>query len=63
MCIRDSGDIVTVEGLADGGELNPLQRAFLRHGAAQCGICTPGMLMAAGDLLARTPSPLSLIHI
>ena len=47
----------TVEGLAADGRLDPLQRAFLRHGAAQCGICTPGMLMAATDLLARVPSP------
>ena len=47
----------TVEGLGEGGALDALQRAFLRHGAAQCGICTPGMLMAAADLLARTPAP------
>jgi len=50
-------EIVTVEGLADGPRLNALQRAFLHHGAAQCGICTPGMLMAAEDLLARVPAP------
>ncbi len=49
--------ITTVEGLAEGGKLNPLQQAFLRHGAAQCGICTPGMLMAATDLLARNAAP------
>jgi len=49
--------LVTVEGLAEGKTLSALQAAFLRHGAAQCGICTPGMLMAAGDLLARTPAP------
>jgi aldehyde oxidoreductase len=56
--------ITTVEGLARGGAENParvgldaLQRAFLRHGAAQCGICTPGMLMAATDLLARNATP------
>ncbi len=47
----------TVEGLAQDGILNPLQKAFLRHGAAQCGICTPGMLMAATALLARHPHP------
>jgi aldehyde oxidoreductase len=46
----------TVEGLADGG-LADLQRSFLVHGAAQCGICTPGMLMAAQDLLVRKPRP------
>jgi aldehyde oxidoreductase len=45
--------ITTVEGLGD----SPLQRAFLRHGAAQCGICTPGMLMAASELLARGAKP------
>ena len=50
-------DVVTVEGLAEDGKLTALQEAFLRHGAAQCGICTPGMLMAATDLLARNPSP------
>ncbi len=56
--IRAAGRrIVTVEGLAQHGPLDALQRAFLRHGAAQCGICTPGMLMAATDLLARNPSP------
>ena len=45
--------VVTVEGLAEDGKLSALQNAFHRHGAAQCGICTPGMLMAASDLLAR----------
>ena len=49
--------IQTVEGLALDGELHPLQQAFLQHGGAQCGICTPGMLMAAAQLLAHTPSP------
>ncbi len=49
--------IQTVEGLALGGELHPLQQAFLQHGGAQCGICTPGMLMAAAQLLAHTPHP------
>jgi len=49
--------VTTVEGLANGGGLNALQAAFHRHGAAQCGICTPGMLMAASDLLRRTPNP------
>jgi aldehyde oxidoreductase len=50
-------EVTTVEGLANGGALSPLQAAFLRHGAAQCGICTPGMLMAAHDLLRRCPNP------
>lgn len=49
--------VETVEGLARDGRLHALQAAFLRHGAAQCGICTPGMLMAAVDLLRRVPSP------
>lgn len=49
--------VTTVEGLAAGGTLTDLQQAFHRHGAAQCGICTPGMLMAARDLLDREPEP------
>jgi len=50
-------EVTTVEGLAAEGKLNRLQQAFLKHGAAQCGVCTPGMLMAASDLLARNPAP------
>ena len=50
-------DIVTVEGLADGTQLAPLQEAFRELGAAQCGYCTPGMLMAATHLLATIPHP------
>lgn len=49
--------ICTVEGLAQEGRLHPLQQSFLRHGGAQCGICTPGMLMAATHLLERNPHP------
>jgi aerobic carbon-monoxide dehydrogenase small subunit len=49
--------ILTVEGLAMGKHLHPLQEAFLEQGGAQCGICTPGMLMAAEQLLARNPHP------
>jgi aldehyde oxidoreductase len=50
--------VTTVEGLADaGGALSPLQRAFVAHGAAQCGICTPGMLMSAESLLRANPTP------
>jgi CO/xanthine dehydrogenase Mo-binding subunit/aerobic-type carbon monoxide dehydrogenase small subunit (CoxS/CutS family) len=49
--------VVTVEGLADNGVLSRVQRSFHRHGAAQCGICTPGMLIAATDLLSRNPRP------
>jgi carbon-monoxide dehydrogenase small subunit len=46
-----------VEGLGEGGELNDLQRQFLKHGGLQCGYCTPGMLMAATALLRRNPRP------
>jgi carbon-monoxide dehydrogenase small subunit len=49
--------IETVEGLAFEGNLNQLQEAFLKFGGAQCGICTPGMLMAASHLLAHNPRP------
>ncbi|MEZ4466072.1 MAG: 2Fe-2S iron-sulfur cluster-binding protein [bacterium] len=50
--------VTTVEGLAEpGGPLHPVQAAFLQHGGAQCGICTPGFLVAAAELLARTPRP------
>jgi carbon-monoxide dehydrogenase small subunit len=47
----------TVEGLAQGGMLHPLQQKFLEHAALQCGICTPGFLMAAKALLDRNPDP------
>ena len=50
-------DVTTVEGLATNGALSLLQRAFIDHGAAQCGICTPGMLLAAHVLLQRTRRP------
>jgi aerobic-type carbon monoxide dehydrogenase small subunit (CoxS/CutS family) len=49
--------IVTIEGLASGGKLHPVQRAFLEEDAMQCGYCTSGMLMSAAALLARTPKP------
>ena len=49
--------ITTVEGLASGDTLHPLQRAFIEHDALQCGYCTPGQLLAAAALLARHPSP------
>ncbi len=50
-------EITTVEGLASPGGLDPLQRAFVEHGAVQCGFCTPGMLMAAKALLLEDPHP------
>ena len=49
--------IVTIEGLARGGELHPIQRAFVERGAIQCGFCTPGMILAAKALLDRNPNP------
>jgi aerobic-type carbon monoxide dehydrogenase small subunit (CoxS/CutS family) len=49
--------ISTVEGMAVGGELHPLQRAFAELGAAQCGYCTPGILLTAQALLTETPTP------
>jgi carbon-monoxide dehydrogenase small subunit len=53
----EGADIQTVEGLALEGGLHPLQESFLQNGGAQCGICTPGMLMAAAQLLANSPHP------
>jgi len=50
-------DIVTIEGLAAGAQLDRLQEAFLTCGGAQCGICTPGMILAAHHLLRRKPDP------
>ncbi len=49
--------IETIEGMADGDELHPLQQKFLEHAALQCGICTPGFLIAAKSLLDRNPDP------
>ena len=51
----NGGEVVTVEGLARGAELSPLQKAFLDHGAYQCGFCTPGMLMSTTALLTENP--------
>ena len=53
----EGSEVTTVEGLATGDELSPLQAAFLEHGGVQCGFCTPGMLISATALLAETPSP------
>ena len=53
----DGRSIVTVEGLASETDLHPVQQAFLRAGAVQCGFCTPGLIVAAHDLLTRTPRP------
>jgi len=53
----DGHAVVTVEGLAGGDELHPVQEAFAEAGAVQCGFCTPGFIVAAADLLRRTPDP------
>jgi carbon-monoxide dehydrogenase small subunit len=53
----DGHEVVTVEGLAENGELHPVQESFVRAGAVQCGFCTPGLVVAAADLLRRTPQP------
>jgi carbon-monoxide dehydrogenase small subunit len=57
-CQADGAEITTIEGIAGpNGELQPLQRSFIEHGGFQCGICTPGQIIAATALLAETPSP------
>jgi carbon-monoxide dehydrogenase small subunit len=53
----DGSEVKTIEGMATDGQLHPLQEAFWEHHGLQCGYCTPGMIMAAADLLARNPSP------
>jgi carbon-monoxide dehydrogenase small subunit len=51
-------DVVTIEGLADGGDLHPVQAAFKEHHGLQCGFCTPGMIMTTVDMIARHPEGL-----
>ena len=53
----DGADLMTVEGLADGPKLHPLQQAFQRNHALQCGFCTPGLLMTAYEFLKDAPNP------
>ena len=53
----DGAEITTIEGLSEEGGLHPLQRSFIKHGALQCGFCTPGMIMAAKALIDRNPEP------
>ena len=55
--LRDRLDIQTIEGMASGEELHPLQKKFVDEAALQCGICTPGVLVAAKALLERNPDP------
>jgi carbon-monoxide dehydrogenase small subunit len=53
----DGQEVLTIEGLADGTHLHPLQESFLHHGAVQCGYCTPGMILTAKALLDENPRP------
>lgn len=53
----DGAEITTIEGLASNGQLHPLQQAFIDHGAAQCGFCVPGMILAAKAFLDEQPHP------
>ena len=53
-------EIITIEGLAKDGELHPVQKAFMKHDALQCGFCTPGMIMNATGLLIANPNPTEL---
>lgn len=53
----DGASVTTIEGLAQNGELHPMQAAFREHHGLQCGFCTPGMVMSAIDLVNRTPDP------
>ena len=53
----DGASITTIEGIAGENTLHAVQQAFIEHGGAQCGICTPGMILAASDLLSRNPNP------
>jgi carbon-monoxide dehydrogenase small subunit len=53
----DGHEVTTVEGLADGASLHPVQQAFVEAGAVQCGFCTPGLVVATADLLRRNASP------
>jgi carbon-monoxide dehydrogenase small subunit len=53
----DGKQITTIEGLADGDKLHPLQQAFVDHGGLQCGFCTPGMILSAKALLDENPTP------
>ncbi|MCA0272226.1 MAG: (2Fe-2S)-binding protein [Proteobacteria bacterium] len=53
----EGAEIATIEGMAEQDRLHPLQRAFIDHAALQCGVCTPGILVAAKSLLAKNPEP------
>lgn len=53
----DGKEVLTVEGLAENGDLHPLQKSFMKHDAVHCGYCTPGMLMSAKQLVDENPNP------
>ena len=53
----DGAEVTTIEGMATDGELHPMQEAFWEHHGLQCGYCTPGMIMAGADLIAKNPKP------
>ena len=53
----DGSEVTTIEGLGSEGDLHPMQEAFWEHHGLQCGYCTPGMIMAGADLIAKNPSP------
>jgi carbon-monoxide dehydrogenase small subunit len=55
--LHDGADIVTIEGVAQNGQLHPMQEAFREHHGLQCGFCTPGMIMSALDLVKQNPDP------
>jgi len=55
--LADGTEILTIEGLAQGGQLDPIQRAFISNGAFQCGFCTPGMILTSKELLETNPNP------
>ena len=58
LAVRGDGkEVLTIEGLAEGEGLHPLQEAFIAHGAVQCGYCTPGIILTAKALLDEDPSP------
>ena len=53
----DGAEIKTIEGVANGNELHPLQKSFIKHGALQCGFCTPGMIISSLELIEKNPAP------